>query len=111
MVIAPRFSQASQFADDLCAVELDQKWGYIDPSGAIAIEPRWQIAFEFSEGLAAVCVSNNPEKWAYVDATGKVVVGPFACDYACAFASGVGRVQAGARWTYVDRAGKTISKG
>ncbi|MGM9833338.1 MAG: WG repeat-containing protein [Candidatus Limisoma sp.] len=30
------------------------KWGYIDKTGAWVIEPKYDIAVNFSEGLAAV---------------------------------------------------------
>jgi len=62
----------------------------------MVIEPQFQQANEFSEGLAAVCVgacvfSKSGGKWGYIDTTGKFVVNP-QLDSVEPFRSGVARV-------------------
>jgi len=49
------------------------KWGFIDRAGEVVIDPRFQAADAFHEGLAAVKVG---DKWGYIDKTGKVVIEP-----------------------------------
>ena len=46
------------------------KWGYIDNTGKVAIEPRFGAAFHFSEGLAPVQVGSGSQgKRGYIDRT------------------------------------------
>jgi hypothetical protein len=50
-----------------------KKWGYIDKSGKIVIEPQFDWALHFTEGLAAVKVKG---KYGFLDQTGKMVIQP-----------------------------------
>lgn len=56
------------------------KYGYIDQKGNIVIEPQFNIAYDFHEGLACVMKSKSglffdPKgKWGYVDKIGKIVI-------------------------------------
>jgi hypothetical protein len=64
------------------------KYGYIDETGKMVINPMFESAEMFGEGLAAVCVghgcyyslpSDKPKeegKWGYIDKTGKFVINP-----------------------------------
>jgi hypothetical protein len=47
--------------------------GYIDQSGSFIIQPRFDEALGFSEGLATIKVG---EKWGYVNKLGGVVILP-----------------------------------
>ncbi|SRR5260370_25978904 len=51
----------------------DGKHGYIDETGRVEIEPRFDNWTEFSEGLAAVSVDFE---WGYIDKTGKWAIPP-----------------------------------
>ena len=57
----------------LFPITLEGKQGYIDGSGKIVIQPRFDNAWEFSEGLAPVSIGDN---WGYIDQTGTVVIMP-----------------------------------
>lgn len=46
------------------------KYGYIDTSGNIVINPQFDFAEAFSEGTAKVEIE---ERWAYIDKSGKIV--------------------------------------
>ena len=52
---------------------LKGKHGYIDGSGKIVIQPRFDDAWNFSERLAPVLID---DKWGYIDQTGKIVITP-----------------------------------
>jgi len=58
---------------------VDDKWGYIDKTGKFVIEPRYDQAYPFSNGLAAVVLLDNNKdyKVGYIDKTGKYVIEPF----------------------------------
>lgn len=51
----------------------DGKWGYINAEGSFVIEPQFDEANDFSEGLAAVCVNG---KWGFVDEHGEYAIKP-----------------------------------
>ena len=55
-VIAPRFREVSDFGEGLAAAEDPDsgRFGYLDPSGAWAIQPAWQLARAFADGRAVV---------------------------------------------------------
>lgn len=119
IVIAPQFSWAEEFSEDLAAFANDDgMYGYIDTAGKVVIPPvltRWS---EFREGLAAVAVEFM--NWGYIDKTGAWVVKPqFA--YAQSFQDGLAvvklRPDEGKTWTIgmeptsiIDRSGKQVFK-
>ncbi|MBK8724336.1 MAG: WG repeat-containing protein [Saprospiraceae bacterium] len=49
------------------------KWGYIDSTGKIKIQPQFDFAYEFSEGLANV---RSNGYYGFIDSTGKFVIEP-----------------------------------
>ena len=60
-------------------MKIGDKWGYIDKSGKIVIEPQFDDASSFSEGLAAVCLGDYCPlrgKWGYIDKSGEYVWEP-----------------------------------
>jgi len=71
-----------KFSEGLALVEVDKKWGFIDKTGKIVIEPAFVNAESFSEGLAKVCLSYRLDKnniityiqWGYINTTGEVVI-------------------------------------
>ncbi len=47
------------------------KWGFVDLTGNVVIEPKYSSAKSFSNGLAAV---SDGEKWGFIDKKGKLVI-------------------------------------
>jgi hypothetical protein len=73
----------------LYPVRIDGKWGYIDNTGAVKIEPQFDSANDFSEGLARVVLTKNGEtKQGYVDTSGAIVIQP-QFNYAEDFSEGM----------------------
>ena len=58
----------SQLEEVLYPVLVSGEWGYINETGSIVIEPQFQIANNFSEGLAAVRYN---WRWMYINETGE----------------------------------------
>ena len=77
-------------------------YGYIDRTGQLAIDPVYDSARRFSDGLAAVQQDN---RWGYIDREGRVVI-PLRYKIAEEFRDGLARV-----WPehdlvqYIDRSG------
>ena len=57
----------------LYPVSVDGKWGYIDITGAIKIQPQYEVVTPYSEDLAAV---RQNGKWGYIDTSGAMVIQP-----------------------------------
>lgn len=53
--------------------QIKWKYGFIDKTGRFVIEPEYDLAWPFSEGLASVLIG---KRWGYIDKTGKVVIQP-----------------------------------
>jgi hypothetical protein len=59
--------------DEKSGALIGGKWGFIDKTGVFLIEPKYDYAGKFSEGLAGVEIRG---KWGYIDKTGKYVWKP-----------------------------------
>ena len=66
--------------DNMIAVCIEDKWGYVDTEGNELIPPTYAEAKSFSNGLAAV---SDGERWGVIDASGKLVIDYtfFGADY------------------------------
>jgi hypothetical protein len=88
---------------DLFPVDRGGKWGFIDATGKLAIEPAFEEAAYFSEGLAAVRLNG---KYGYIDKTGKTVIEP-QFRYAFAFREGLAWVEGDAEG-FIDKTGRIV---
>jgi hypothetical protein len=98
-----------------------RKWGFVNASGRMVVQPRFDKVRRFSEGLALIWIG---KKAGYVDRTGKLVIepqfdtprdmemrkggpprDPFAQFY---FVEGRAVVLQGDKYGYVDRTGKLV---
>lgn len=55
------------------AVKQNGKWGFVDNSGNMQIEPQYEDAKPFSNGLAAVKIDGL---WGYIDSNGVIAIKP-----------------------------------
>jgi hypothetical protein len=60
------------FSSGVAVISQDKKWGVIDKTGRIMIQPQYEMAFS-KNGLTVVQLES---KWGYVDAKGKYVWAP-----------------------------------
>lgn len=81
--------------------------GFIDKSGKFAIQPKFDGARDFSEGLAIVTAG---KKSGYADRTGQIVIEP-QFDDAKDFHEGLAAVQKGQGWSYIDKRGQIVVAG
>lgn len=85
------------------------KFGFIDKTGKTVIEPQFDGAESFSEGLAVVRVG---KKSGYIDKTGKIVIEP-QFDGASSFSEGLAGIvvrdeESEEKWGFIDKTGKIV---
>lgn len=105
--------RAEPFSEGLAAVytSANKKDGFIDKSGKIVIDPVWEEAGSFKEGLAPVSKYGNKEYlWGFIDKAGKVVIKP---KYYSAepFSEGLSLIKDKyGRYGYIDKTGEYVIK-
>ena len=101
------------FAEGLAAVKTVSDtyayglWGYIDKTGQMSIEPRFEEVQNFSQGLAAAQTSG---KWGYIDKTGQWVISPQFSEASVFNKEGHAFVVVASDMHLIDRTGKLIKR-
>jgi hypothetical protein len=105
----PALLRTYAFSEGLAAVAQQQgKWGFIDKTGTMTISARFDIAFNFSDGLALVAISRFRE-YGYIDKTGTMVIGPYVFEKKLHiaelkdFSEGMAPVVISGKWGYAGR--------
>jgi hypothetical protein len=84
--------------------ESNNQYGYRDSQGQLVIDPRFDQAWHFSEGLARVKVDGL---WGYIDRRGDLIIEPrFA--QAWDFSGGLAMVQVDGGIGYIDQEGEYV---
>ncbi len=101
------------FNEGLCAVcepDMD-KVGYIDEKGEYVIEPQFEYAKNFDDGLAPVCKKENGVyKWAYINKDGENLT-DYIFDEVTSFTDdGYAAVKVDDKWGYIKRDGSWFLK-
>lgn len=91
---------------DMYPVCIDGLWGYASPDGHILVNPVFDNASDFADGMAAVCIDG---RWGYIDENRELAIKP-TFDDAMPFSEGLASVRLGERWTVVDRRGVPVSE-
>ena len=99
---------------DLFVIRVNKKYGFIDKTGKIVIEPKFEFANDFVEELALVGIRDDDFKSTYIDKTGKVIislqtVGSDFSEELAAFGVGEFTMHGGGdhKFGFVDKTGKT----
>lgn len=87
------------------------KYGYRDGSGSVVINPQFEYASKFSEGLASVRISAGRE--GYIDKRGSLVISPTfaaAWDFSGGLAAAARASQSGGdpKWGFIDKRGSFV---
>jgi hypothetical protein len=93
-------SELKTFQDDRTG-----KWGYQDLTGATVIEPKYDWATSFSEGMAMVRLKRK--RYGFINTSGAEVV-PAIYHDADRFSEGLACVKLHDKHGYIDRTGKVI---
>jgi hypothetical protein len=103
------------FSEGLARFLKDSKIGFFNTQGKIVIEPRFDFAHPFSEGLSAFCEGCREERdgehkmmvggqWGFLDTSGRIVIKPIY-EAVESFSEGRSRVMLQGRWINIDRRG------
>ena len=84
----------------LFPVRIDGDWGYINENGRIRIEPEFNSAETFSDGLARI----REGSVGYIDPSGEYVIEPRFED-GLPFKEGLAAVRVDGRWGYINKSG------
>jgi hypothetical protein len=95
---------SSQFSEGLASFKKAGKAGFIDETGAVVVEARFDFARSFAGGRAAVCLANL---WGFIDRGGRFVIEP-RFHKANDFHEGLALVTEGTRASYIDPDGRVI---
>lgn len=78
LIIAILLNSCGYFSNDrtldLVPYKLKDKYGYFNLEGKIVINPQFDNASIFNEGIALVKTSGENGKWGYIDKTGKIII-------------------------------------
>ena len=85
----------------LYPVRVQDKWGFINPTGTLVIEPQFDYAGSFNEGLAKVEIN---EMNGFINTTGDYIVKPIY-QYAGHFSEGLAEVMNDMKRGFVDKSG------
>lgn len=100
-----KFFPFGSYAEGLITVQVAKNaFGFLDKTGKLVVEPQFERADNFSEGLCPVRIN---EKWGYIDKTGRIVIEP-KYDWARKFSEGLGRVTIGAKTGFIDKTGNMV---
>lgn len=103
---AEYYSEFNMFDESgLLKVCTGDKWGFIDKSGKIVINPQFDSVSSFSNrDLTCVTVG---EKYGYINKKGEYVINP-QFDYAYPFYGDLALVKSGGKYGYIDKSGKFV---
>jgi len=100
-------SDEARYKEGLIYVKVNGKWGFMDENGKMVIEPQFDYASYFSEGLAAVGTGNFTPKWGFIDKTGKYVIEPQFTD-AHFFLDGMAVAAKDEKYGFIDKEGNFV---
>ena len=88
-------------------MEFQGLYGFMDLKGNILIQPTYQFAYSFCNGLAAV---QQNDKWGFIDKKGSIII-PCKYDsvnngFSIGFYEGLAAVEINNKWGFISEAGK-----
>ncbi len=92
------------FHEGMAMFMKDNKFGYLDKQGEIAIQPIYEGTYDFHEGLGAFLLNGT---YGFLDKEGKVVINNVYQNVAD-FSDGLCAVQKNGKWGYIDTQGKEV---
>ena len=86
-------------------VKVNEKYGFVDTTGKIVVEPQFDFIFDFRNGFAHVEIDN---KRGFVNKYGQIVVEPQFTGYVGDYYEGLASVQVDGKYGFIDTTGKMV---
>ena len=101
----------TSFTEGLAAIVKNGKFGFIDKTGRVVVEPKFDYTgIAFRDGAMIVGeMKYGRMKYGYVDKNGKTIIPP-RYDEATYFSEGLASVRISDKWSVIDKSGATVSK-
>ncbi len=84
---------------------------YIDKTGKVVLDTKYDRNWDFSEGLAVAMKEDNG-KWGYIDKTGKFIIKPqfdsYPSGYVYSFSDGLAMIKVRDKYGFINQAGKYV---
>ena len=110
VVPAPRGPERKTGVQALLPVKVEGLYGYINTAGQFVIEPQFEVALEFSEGLAVVGKTfGNDRRYGYINEKGELAI-PIMFRDAREFSEGFAVVGLRNQYGFIDTTGKFIAE-
>jgi hypothetical protein len=111
IVIPGKWGFTGDFSNDLVAVWINEKVGFMNTKGEIVIAPSfsdYSRNSSFEEGLIAVYIKKQDKEDAgFIDTKGNWIIRPHF-EQAGQFCEGLAPVQIEGKWGYIDKTGKFV---
>ena len=108
------YDDVYSFSEGMSKVLGNDKFGFMDKTGKLVIDFKYDYAEDFHERFAAVSTGGIWDydeyvdgKWGFIDTTGEVVV-PIIYDMVCDFSDGLAAVVKDGKLGFVDTTGKVV---
>jgi hypothetical protein len=99
-----RFQTMGVFREGRAPISIGGRYGYIDISGSVVVEPRFAAAGPFHEGFAAV--RDEAGRTGYIRPDGTWAIEPLWFEEAHPFAAGRARVRLNGHYGFLDATGR-----
>ena len=104
------------FNDGLARIRVNDKLGFIDKLGNTVVEPKYDYALNFSDGMALVCnrdiensdFYNRKKLCGYIDKTGKEII-ELKYEDGTSFEDEIAIVKKGIYAAFIDKTGKELT--
>jgi len=105
---ADRAAAYAIYPNALYPIRVHGKWGYMNRNGDIIIQPTYETAEDFSNGLAVVMtLKENQSRYGYINERGSWLIEPLFDD-ASPFYENKAAVKKGELYGYIDKQGREI---
>jgi hypothetical protein len=93
------------FSEGMAPVQVEgQGWGYIDKTGKLIVEPQYEFASSFKEGLAAVKMDGL---YGFIDQSGEIIIQP-QYQHALPFSEGLAAIQVEDNYGYIKKSSEVV---
>lgn len=105
LVIKPLYDNIFDLEEEMILIYKNNKYGYLNNQGELAIPLQYEQADNFSEGLAAIKLTDS--QWGYINKNGEYIIEP-NYDWAGSFNDGIAYVYLNDEEKYINKHGEYV---